>query len=229
MAIFNLDPSNRSIPTDLFKQISGNRTATTAADRFINTARIMVLGTPKSQRRQKVDGIWPELAHSGTIKLRGVVQQGFDNCLPVASCIVGVERVRIGDLRLNPSDNIMIQGLEFYGFHGATDEEQAIGHRYRVDVRLSVDTRFAAQTDRVADTVNYAEVASVLLDIGIGTQRRLLEALAQNMVDAIFTRFARVEAVELSLQKRLPPMNAIVEAVGVQIVRHRSDNCKTVD
>jgi 7,8-dihydroneopterin aldolase/epimerase/oxygenase len=119
-------------------------------------------------------------------------------------------------------DIISIRGLEFYAFHGATDEEQAIGHRYRVDIRLSVDTRLAARTDRVSDTVNYAEVAALLVAIGTGTQCRLLEALAQRMIDELFMRFSRVETVDLGVEKLLPPMNAIVEAVGVQIIRHRS-------
>src|SRR5579862_7299098 len=106
-------------------------------------------------------------------------------------------------------DVIFLTGLEFYGFHGASDEEQAIGHRYLVDVRLSVDTRPAAGSDRVIDTVNYAKVAETIVRVGGGEQCRLLETLAQRMADRILADYRRVEAVELSLQKLMPPVNAI--------------------
>ena len=120
-------------------------------------------------------------------------------------------------------DVILIQGLEFYAFHGVPDAEQTIGHRYVVDARLGVDTRVAGQSDDVDDTVNYAHVAAALLKIGTGTQFRLLERLAAQMVSAIFVRFAPVQSITLRVRKSLPPMNAIVAAVGVEITRQRTD------
>ena len=118
-------------------------------------------------------------------------------------------------------DTILIEGLEFYGYHGVPDEEQAIGHRYGVSVRLTVDTRSAAASDNVKDTTNYSKVARALVEIGTTTQCRLLERLAAEMVEEIFARFEQVQAVNLCLRKLLPPMNVIVSAVGVEITRQR--------
>jgi dihydroneopterin aldolase len=118
-------------------------------------------------------------------------------------------------------DNILIEGLEFYGFHGVPDAEQTIGHRYIVDARLYVDIRAAAQSDAVGDTVNYAHVAATLLEIGTGAQFRLLERLAEQMAAAVFAQFVPVQGVTLRVRKVLPPMNAIVAAVGVEITRLR--------
>lgn len=118
-------------------------------------------------------------------------------------------------------DTILIEGLEFYGFHGVPDEEQAIGHRYGVDVRLTVDTRQAAQTDNVKDTTNYSKVARTLIEVGTKTQFRLLERLAERMTQEVFSNFEQVQAVNLCLRKLLPPMNVIVSAVGVEITRQR--------
>ena len=39
------------------------------------------------------------------------------------------------------TDTILIQELEFYAYHGASDQEQVVGHRYVVDARLTVDIR----------------------------------------------------------------------------------------
>ena len=119
------------------------------------------------------------------------------------------------------SDSILISGLEFYAYHGASDQEQTVGHRYQVDVRLTVDTRSAGASDRLSDTVNYSRVAKRLLEVGTQEQYRLLEALAARMVTAVFADFPFVEGLTLRVQKMVPPMNAIVSAVGVEITRNR--------
>src|ERR1044071_4336762 len=118
------------------------------------------------------------------------------------------------------TDAILINGLEFYAFHGASDEEQTVGHRYLVDVRLTVDTRPAGQSDRLHDTVSYARVAKRIVEVGTQTQYRLLEALAAHIVTVLFAEFALVEAIQLRVQKLAPPMNSIVSSVGVEILRN---------
>lgn len=123
---------------------------------------------------------------------------------------------------MTESDQILINGLEFYGYHGASDQEQTVGHRYFVDVRLGVDTRTAGQTDRLSDTVSYSKVARRLIEIGTQRQFRLLEALAAHMVDVVLGEFASVQSVGLRVQKMCPPMNAIVASVGVEITRSRT-------
>ena len=119
------------------------------------------------------------------------------------------------------TDKIVINGLEFYGYHGASDQEQTVGHRYFVDARLGVDTRAAGESDRLGDTVSYSKVARRLIEAGTQRQFRLLEALAAHMVQIIFDEFTPVQSVELRVQKMCPPMNAIVASVGVEITRTR--------
>ena len=125
---------------------------------------------------------------------------------------------------MEQADAILITGLEFYGFHGMSNEERAIGHRYRVDLKLFVDTRRAAMSDSIQDTIDYAEVAAIVLAVGIQERFHLLEALAQRVVDALFLRFPRLDQVELRILKRVPPMDAIVKSVGIEIVRRRGDS-----
>ena len=122
---------------------------------------------------------------------------------------------------MQETDTILINGLEFYGYHGASDQEQTVGHRYYVDVRLGVDISAACRSDRLADTVSYSRVARRLIELGTQRQFRLLEALAAHMADVIFEEFAAVESVQLRVQKMCPPMNAIVASVGVEIHRRR--------
>jgi len=118
-------------------------------------------------------------------------------------------------------DTILISGLEFYAYHGASDQEQTVGHRYLVDARLAVDTRISGQSDMLSDTVSYSKVARRIVELGTGERYRLLEALAATLADAILTEFTLVTEVFLRVQKICPPMNAIVASVGVEITRAR--------
>lgn len=123
---------------------------------------------------------------------------------------------------MSHQDTILITGLELYAFHGASDEEQTVGHRYLVDVRLTVNLESAVQSDNLSDTVNYAEAAFALQQVATTHQYRLLEALAGEMIAVLFDQFPAVLAVWIRLQKRLPPFPAIVETVGVELTRHRT-------
>jgi dihydroneopterin aldolase len=111
-------------------------------------------------------------------------------------------------------DTIFVEAIEFYGYHGASDEEQVVGHRYAVDVALEVDTRRAGGSDCLADTVNYATVARRVVEIGTGERCRLIEALAERLADAILREFG-VGAVRVRVRKLHPPMNVIAARVGV--------------
>ena len=118
-------------------------------------------------------------------------------------------------------DIIFIEQIEFYGYHGASDEEQSVGHRYAVDVELRFDLREAGTTDRLEDTVNYSKVAKRVAAIGTSEQFRLLEGLASRLASVILDEFP-VESVRLRVRKIRPPMNVIASTAGVEIERSRS-------
>ncbi|HZO89503.1 MAG TPA: dihydroneopterin aldolase [Chthonomonadaceae bacterium] len=123
---------------------------------------------------------------------------------------------------MDEADHILINGLEFYAYHGASDHEQTVGHRYLVDVCLAVDTRPAAASDRLSDTVNYSRVAKRIVQVGTEEQFRLLEALVGRLAEVILAEFPAVQSVRLRVQKVFPPMNAIAASVGVEITRRRA-------
>ena len=121
-------------------------------------------------------------------------------------------------------DSILINGLEFYGYHGASDQEQTVGHRYLVDIRLGVDIVKASISDQLSDTVNYSRAAKCVISVATTEQFRLLEALAKRIIDVLFLEFPSVEEIELRLHKTCPPMNAILASVGVELHRTRSNS-----
>lgn len=118
-------------------------------------------------------------------------------------------------------DQIIVQGIEFYAYHGVPDAEQQIGHRYRVDLVADIDLREAGRTDDLRHTVSYGDLARLVIQIGTSQQRRLLESLAEQMCAAILEQFPAIQRVELTIAKRLPPTGTITELAGVKIVRVR--------
>ncbi|MBI3946270.1 MAG: dihydroneopterin aldolase [Armatimonadetes bacterium] len=120
-------------------------------------------------------------------------------------------------------DKIIVHGIQFYGFHGVPDEEQAVGHRYAVDLELSLDLSRAGESDSIADTVNYAHLARLVVEIGTTRRFRLLEALAEQIAAAVRER-AAPQRVRVRVKKLLPPANGIIDYAAVEIVR--SDGAK---
>lgn len=119
------------------------------------------------------------------------------------------------------SDKIVVSGIKFHGFHGLTKLERKIGVRYRVDVELFLDLEGAVRSDRIRDTVDYRKVHDLIVEIGRGESHRLIETLAGRIVDGLLSKFA-VDAVRVRLQKETPVLDGIVEGVGVEMSRQRS-------
>jgi dihydroneopterin aldolase len=115
-------------------------------------------------------------------------------------------------------DRIIVRGIQFYGSHGVSDEEQAVGHRYSVDIEVATDLRSAGRTDSIEDTINYAAIVRLALEIGTSTRFRLMEALAQRIADAVLERF-RPDEVRVRVKKLLPPVKGVVKYAAVEILR----------
>ena len=115
---------------------------------------------------------------------------------------------------------ILVSGVEFYGFHGVSDAERAVGHRFEVDVELEAEER-ASLTDDVSDTVDYGAVSALVVEIGTGPSHRTVERLARLIADRLLAEYPLVTEVTVELFKLLPPITAIVRAAGVRLTMVR--------
>lgn len=57
---------------------------------------------------------------------------------------------------------ILLEELHFHAFHGVMPQESKVGGDFLLSLRLGYDISKAMQTDRVEDTLNYAEVYAVV-------------------------------------------------------------------
>jgi dihydroneopterin aldolase len=118
------------------------------------------------------------------------------------------------------ADRIVLEGIQFYGYHGVSAEEQAVGHRFAVDLEVECDLREAGRADDPDLTIDYGELAGQVVAIGRGPRLRLLEALAEAIAAEILEH-ARVERVRVRVCKLLPPIDGVVAAAAVEIERSR--------
>jgi 7,8-dihydroneopterin aldolase/epimerase/oxygenase len=122
------------------------------------------------------------------------------------------------------TDEILLEGMRFYAYHGVNPEEQALGQRFAVDVVLVVDLRRAGQSDELAHTVSYSAVYKVVRGIVEGEPRQLIEAVAEDIAATILTEFPLVARVTVTVRKPEVPMKgSMLDAAGVRITRSRSN------
>jgi len=118
------------------------------------------------------------------------------------------------------TDRIALRGLRAVGHHGVYAEERANGQPFVVDLVLEVDTRTAATSDEVTDTVHYGELAVRVVAVVEGEPVNLIETLAQRIADVCLDD-ARVAAVEVTVHKPEAPVGVEFSDVAVSIVRRR--------
>jgi dihydroneopterin aldolase len=123
--------------------------------------------------------------------------------------------------RSEVSDRIALTGLRVPGRHGVYDFEREQGQDFVVDVVLEIDTRQAAASDDLADTVNYGDLATGLADVVGGEPANLLETLAARLADVCLAD-QRVSAAEVTVHKPQAPIPLTFHDVSVTIRRDRA-------
>lgn len=115
-------------------------------------------------------------------------------------------------------DVIALTGLRARGHHGVLPEERRDGQDFLVDVELSVDTRAAAASDDLADTVDYGALSDRLVAVVAGEPVDLLETLASRLADACL-QDQRVIATRVTVHKPHAPIPHPFADVSVTVER----------
>lgn len=117
-------------------------------------------------------------------------------------------------------DRIRLVGLSATGYHGVFPQERRNGQLFRADVVVHVDTRPAARSDDLADTVNYAALAEGVVAVLAGEPVDLVETLAQRIADVALA-LPGVEAVDVVVHKPQAPIQVPFDDVRLEIRRRR--------
>lgn len=115
---------------------------------------------------------------------------------------------------------IIIEQLEFRGRCGVTSEERARPQLFAVDLELECHLEPAGRSDELRHTVDYATVAARIVELGTSQESRLLEAMAERFLTALFDEFP-VDRIKLWLRKLHPPITQITKSMGITVERTR--------
>ncbi|SMB97187.1 dihydroneopterin aldolase [Hymenobacter roseosalivarius DSM 11622] len=120
-------------------------------------------------------------------------------------------------------EQIALEGMEFFAFHGYYDEEQKIGNKYGVDLYIQTDLHAAGASDKLQETVNY-EVLYRLVAEEMLAPARLLEHVGHRVMDRILTQFPHVYTVKVCVSKFNPPLGGICRRARITLKRKRAQN-----
>jgi dihydroneopterin aldolase len=117
-------------------------------------------------------------------------------------------------------DRIFLRGLAIECIIGFIEWERRVTQTVIIDLEMPVDCARAAQTDDVADTLDYKRVAKRVIGFVGQSQFKLVETLAQRIAMLILEEFG-VPWVRLTVNK--PGAIRGSRDVGVSIERTRAD------
>jgi dihydroneopterin aldolase len=117
-----------------------------------------------------------------------------------------------------PEVTIEISGLSLYTHMGVSAAEREVGQRLLVDIRLDVGECDATVTDRIEDTVDYAEVCEAVTLVAQQRSYKTLERFCAAVCDRLLERYD-AHAVWVKAAKPEPPIALPVSEVSVEVWR----------
>jgi dihydroneopterin aldolase len=119
-----------------------------------------------------------------------------------------------------PLDELSILGIECFAHHGVFDHERRDGQVFRFDLVLGVDTRPAAASDDLRDTVDYGSLVDQVVAEVTRDPVDLIETLVQRIADVCLLD-RRVEWARVTVHKPDAPIQATFADVQLTVTRRR--------
>lgn len=116
-------------------------------------------------------------------------------------------------------DKILIKNLRVHGIVGVYEEERITPQGILINITLFTDTRQAAQSDSLADCVDYDALSQKVKKHTEGVKRFTVEALAEDIAQLCLAEKG-VEKVRVRVEK--PQAIEFVDSVGVEIKRAKA-------
>lgn len=117
-------------------------------------------------------------------------------------------------------DKVIIHDLLVRGIIGVNDWERKRAQDILINITLFTDTRRAAETDTIADCVNYSTMSKKVQAHAESAERLTVEALANDLAK-ICLEEPNVQKVILRVEK--PGAVRFAKSVGVEIERSRNE------
>ena len=115
---------------------------------------------------------------------------------------------------------VELEGLEFHAFHGLYPHERVSGNWFEVDIAVETDFSVAATTDELAGTVNYEVLFRIVKD-EMDKPSKLLETLAEKIVNDVLSDLPAALTVNLKISKVNPPIGGKAKMATISLFKSR--------
>ena len=117
-----------------------------------------------------------------------------------------------------PTDYIRLNDMRFYAYHGVFPEEKKLGQRFEIDLEIGCDLSKAGHNDDLKNSIDYAQVYSIVRACVENKQFSLLEALAEHIAKTILKHW-KPNSLTLRIRKSSPPVPGNLGNVEIEINR----------
>lgn len=115
---------------------------------------------------------------------------------------------------------VALQGLAFHAYHGVYAYERDTGNNFEVDIAVETDFSLGAMRDDLNGTVDY-EILYRIVKEEMEKPSRLIETVAEKIVNDVLRELPAVIMVELTIAKLTPPIGGNCRRALVSIAKKR--------
>ncbi len=116
-------------------------------------------------------------------------------------------------------DEIRIDNLEVYAYHGVFPEENEKGQPFFINAILYTNTKKAGQSDNLKESTHYGEVCHFITKWMQTNTNKLIESVAENVAREVLHAFPLIDSMELEVRKPEAPIGLPFQSVSVKINR----------
>jgi 7,8-dihydroneopterin aldolase/epimerase/oxygenase len=125
-----------------------------------------------------------------------------------------------GSATVSINDHITLTGLRASAFHGVLEHERRTGQLFVIDVTVWLDLEPAGETDDLARTVHYGELAEQVVSAVESEPVDLIETVAERIADVALSHTS-VLRTSVTVHKPAAPIAVPFGDVSVTIERSR--------
>ncbi len=111
---------------------------------------------------------------------------------------------------------ILLEGLEFFAYHGVYQEERENGQLFSIDLEIIADYSKACYSDKLEDAIDYVRIYE-LVKAEMEIPSSLLENVAQRIIDSIRKNCDQIESIKVKITKLQPPISGKLKGVSIEL------------
>jgi dihydroneopterin aldolase len=111
---------------------------------------------------------------------------------------------------------ISLHGATFFAYHGFYPEEQKLGNCFMIDIEVGYEPTVPVSEDEIGNNVNYEQLYDIACEQMKHT-RKLIETVAQAILNDINAAYPDVESIEVVVKKMNPALGHKVDYSAVTV------------